>query len=102
MVPSRSSCTLPKHALAETRAGAATLTVTNSGPVIPPAELARLFQPFARLAGQRTAVRNGFDHGLGLGLPIVAAIATAHDAAVDARARPTGASRSKSGSPPAG
>ncbi|TDV43224.1 sensor histidine kinase [Actinophytocola oryzae] len=69
-----------------TRGGMATLTVTNSGPVIPPEKLDQLFQPFARLAPDRTTTRDG----LGLGLPIVAAIATAHDAHLDARPRPDG------------
>jgi signal transduction histidine kinase len=62
------------------------LTVTNSGPVIPPEQLDRLVQPFARLSTDRTATRDG----LGLGLPIVAAIAIAHDAHLDARPRPEG------------
>jgi signal transduction histidine kinase len=69
-----------------TRGGMATLTVTNTGPVIPPEQLDHLFQPFARLAPNRTASRDG----LGLGLPIVAAIATAHDAHLDVRPRPEG------------
>jgi signal transduction histidine kinase len=60
--------------------------VTNSGPLIPPAEVDRLFQPFQRL-GPRPARRDG---GHGLGLSIVRAIATAHDAATAAYARPGG------------
>jgi signal transduction histidine kinase len=66
--------------------GRAVLSVTNSGPVIPPAEVDRLFQPFQRF-GPRPARRDG---GHGLGLSIVHAIATSHDAAVAARARPGG------------
>jgi signal transduction histidine kinase len=66
--------------------GRAVLSVTNSGPVIPPAEVSRLFQPFQRL-GPRPARRDG---GHGLGLSIVRAIATAHGAAIGARARPGG------------
>jgi signal transduction histidine kinase len=62
---------------------AGVLTVTNTGPVVPPEEVARLFEPF-----QRLAVRTG--DGLGLGLSIVAAIATAHDATVAAEPRPEG------------
>ena len=69
-----------------TRDGMATLTVTNTGPVIPPERLDHLFQPFARLTPDRTA--NG--DGVGLGLPIVAAIAAAHHAHLDARPRPGG------------
>jgi signal transduction histidine kinase len=59
--------------------------VTSSGQVIPAAELDRLFQPFQRL-GPRPARRGGH----GLGLSIVRAIATAHDAAITARPRPGG------------
>ncbi|MGH2872873.1 MAG: sensor histidine kinase [Solirubrobacteraceae bacterium] len=56
--------------------GAATLRVSNSGPVVPEGELHRLLQPFQRLAADRTA----HGDGLGLGLAIVAAIAEAHAA----------------------
>jgi signal transduction histidine kinase len=64
----------------------AVLSVTNSGQVIPPAEVDRLFQPFQRL-GPRPA-RDG--HGHGLGLSIVRAIASSHGAAIGARALPGG------------
>jgi signal transduction histidine kinase len=53
-----------------------TLKVANTGPVISPAEIGRLLQPFQRLSSRRPAG----DDGLGLGLPIVAAIARAHHA----------------------
>jgi signal transduction histidine kinase len=66
--------------------GHAVLSVTNSGQVIPPAEVDRLFQPFQRL-GPRLARRDG---GHGLGLSIVRAIATAHGATIGARALPGG------------
>ena len=66
--------------------GQAVLSVTNSGPVIPSAEVDRLFQPFQRF-GPRPARRDG---GHGLGLSIVHAIATSHGATVTARARPGG------------
>jgi signal transduction histidine kinase len=66
--------------------GRAKLTVANTGPVVPPEELARLLQPFQRLSADRTSHRDG----LGLGLSIVAAIARAHDAALAVRARPEG------------
>ena len=66
--------------------GRAVLSVANSGPVIPPAEVDRLFQPFQRF-GPRPARRDG---GHGLGLSIVHAIATSHGATVAARARPGG------------
>jgi signal transduction histidine kinase len=70
----------------ETSGGHAILSVTNSGQVIPPAEVDRLFQPFQRL-GPRPARRDG---GHGLGLSIVRAIATAHAATIVARAQPGG------------
>jgi signal transduction histidine kinase len=63
----------------------AVLSVSNSGPVIPAAEVDRLFQPFQRL-GQRPARRGSH----GLGLSIVRAIAAAHAATVTARPRPGG------------
>ena len=69
-----------------TSQGCAVLAVTNSGQVIPPAEVDRLFQPFQRL-GPRPARRDG---GHGLGLSIVRAIATAHGATTAARALPGG------------
>ena len=67
-------------------AGRPTLRVTHSGPVILPAEVERLLQPFQRLAGNRRV----HGDGLGLGLPIAAAIATAHGADLDAHPLPTG------------
>jgi signal transduction histidine kinase len=63
----------------------ATLTVTNTGPKIPPAEIGRLFQPFQRLDPHRT-----HKDGHGLGLSIVAAIADAHNAAITAEPDPRG------------
>ena len=62
------------------------LSVTNTGPAIPPAEVDRLFQPFQRL-GARPVRRDG---GHGLGMSIVHAIATAHAATIEARALPDG------------
>jgi signal transduction histidine kinase len=64
----------------------ATLTVTNTGPVVPAGEVDRLLQPFQRLSGDRT--RHG--EGVGLGLSIVAAVAGAHDAVLSVRPRPEG------------
>ena len=59
--------------------GLATLWITNSGPVIPPAEIARLFGPFQRLQAGRTSGGSGsIAPGSGLGLSIVNAIASAH------------------------
>ena len=72
-------------ATSTSRAGVV-LSVTNSGPVIPAAEVDRLFQPFQRL-GPRPARRDG---GHGLGLSIVRAIAAAHAATITAQPRPGG------------
>ena len=63
----------------------ATLAVRNTGPVIPPGEVDRLFEPFQRFGRERI----GAD-GHGLGLAIVRAIADAHGADLVARARPEG------------
>jgi signal transduction histidine kinase len=64
----------------------AVLSVTNTGPRIPPAEVERLFQPFQRLDRRRANYKDGH----GLGLSIVRAIATAHGATITARAVPDG------------
>jgi signal transduction histidine kinase len=69
--------------------GAAVLSVTNTGPAVPPAELDRLFQPFQRLDRRRATSKDGH----GLGLSIVRAIAAAHDATVTARPIPGGGLR---------
>ncbi len=61
--------------------GRATLTVANSGPVVPEDQVERLFQPFRRLG----AARASRGEGHGLGLSIVSAIAAAHDAELQAR-----------------
>jgi signal transduction histidine kinase len=66
--------------------GRATLLVNNTGPVVPPAEIERLLQPFQQVGGER--VRHSDGHGLGLA--IVRAIAQAHGATLTARARPEG------------
>jgi signal transduction histidine kinase len=64
--------------------GRATVSVVNTGPVIPPDQVDRLFQPFHRLRSRRAS------NGHGLGLSIVHAIATAHGATVTAQALPRG------------
>jgi len=66
--------------------GGARIVVRNSGPVIPPEEVDRLFEPFQQLRGRR--IRHGEGHGLGL--TIVRAIVDAHGAALVTRARPAG------------
>jgi signal transduction histidine kinase len=70
----------------EMKDGRATLSVTNSGPVIPPAEVDRLFQPFQRLDRRRAHYKDGY----GLGLSIVRAIANAHQASIGAHPVPDG------------
>jgi signal transduction histidine kinase len=66
--------------------GNATLSVANSGAIIPSAEVQRLFEPFQRLGADRIGGHSGF----GLGLSIVKAIADAHDAQLSAHALPGG------------
>jgi signal transduction histidine kinase len=74
-----------------TAGGRAMLRVSNSGPVIPPAEVGRLFEPFQRLGDERIRRQGGRGGGgHGLGLAIVRAIAAAHDAELTAQARPEG------------
>jgi signal transduction histidine kinase len=70
---------------AGTRAGRPYLTVANTGPVIPPDQLGRLFRPFQRMDPARQA-----PGGLGLGLAIVSAIAAAHGADLRAVTRAEG------------
>jgi signal transduction histidine kinase len=69
------------------KAGRAFLSVINSGPMVPADEIDRLFEPFTRLGRDRTVDGEGHH---GLGLSIVRAIATAHDATVTARPRAEG------------
>ncbi|MEV0644428.1 HAMP domain-containing sensor histidine kinase [Phytomonospora sp. NPDC050363] len=64
----------------------ATLTITNSGPVIPEDQIHRLFEPFQSLAPDRHQRRDGY----GLGLAIVTAVVQAHHATVGADARREG------------
>src|SRR5262249_41692217 len=53
------------------------VAVTDSGPGIPVAERARVFQPFYRLVSSRSAP------GSGLGLSLVEAIATLHRVSIE-------------------
>jgi signal transduction histidine kinase len=57
----------------------AVVTVRNSGDAIPAAEVERLFEPFQRLASDRTDSRS-----TGLGLAIVRSIVRAHGGTVSA------------------
>jgi len=66
--------------------GRSVITVSNSGPLIPPDEVDRLFQPFQRLGSERLRAASGH----GLGLAIVSTIAGVHAAALTASARPEG------------
>ncbi|MEU3895345.1 ATP-binding protein [Streptomyces sp. NPDC045251] len=63
-----------------------TLTVTNTGPVIPPDIAPLLFEPFRRMRERTHAPAEG----TGLGLSIVASIARAHHTRATAQANPTG------------
>jgi signal transduction histidine kinase len=65
--------------------GLPALRVSNSGPVVTEPEAAQLTEPFRRLNGNRIGTR-----GAGLGLSIVAAISTAHDAELGLAPRPDG------------
>jgi signal transduction histidine kinase len=67
-----------------TDAGGAVLTVANTGPVVPPGQVQRLFEPFQRLNRVADSDRHG------LGLSIVRAIAAAHSGRLTARSRPSG------------
>ncbi|WP_207129469.1 sensor histidine kinase [Actinocatenispora comari] len=66
--------------------GEATIAVRNTGPVIAPEDLDRIFRPFQRAGGPRLRHRDGH----GLGLAIVAAIAGSHQATLTAHPRPAG------------
>jgi signal transduction histidine kinase len=62
--------------------GDGTVTVENTGPVVPPEAVPGLFEPFRRL--------DRATGGAGLGLSIVRAIAAAHGGTAEAVARPDG------------
>jgi signal transduction histidine kinase len=66
--------------------GHSVLTVINSGPVVPATDVSQLFQPFQRFRSENARQGNG----LGLGLSIVAAIASAHGATIDTSIRVEG------------
>ena len=69
--------------------GAGRLVVESGGPVLDEHSVAQLAQPFRRLGVERTGSQNGH----GLGLSIVAAVADAHDGALELHARPQGGLR---------
>ena len=64
--------------------GSSLVRVLNTGPVIPPDQVDRLFLPFTRL-DDRTR-----HDGFGLGLALVSSIATVHNGTVDATALSAG------------
>ena len=70
----------------ETRYCHALLTIANTGPRVPADKIDQLFQPFQRLPADRASHPDGH----GLGLSIVRAIATAHDARIEVHPRPRG------------
>jgi signal transduction histidine kinase len=70
----------------ETCYGHSVLTVANTGSPVPAHKVDQLFQPFQRLPADGAAHPDGH----GLGLSIVAAIASAHDAVLEACPRPGG------------
>lgn len=65
------------------------LVVESDGSLLEQARVNQLVQPFKRLGAERT----GSEEGLGLGLAIVSAIATAHRGYVQLSARPEGGLR---------
>jgi signal transduction histidine kinase len=72
-----------------TAASRATVTIANTGLLIPTGELTRLFQPFQRFSSHADPSPDG----VGLGLAIVQAIANAHDATITAQAQTRGGLR---------
>jgi signal transduction histidine kinase len=64
------------HMATDDQAGGGRLTVTNTGPVVPEDQIARLLEPFQRISPSRTGQHDGH----GLGLSIVQAITKAHQA----------------------
>jgi signal transduction histidine kinase len=78
--------------IAAGRAGhQAQFVVETGGPVLDQRDVDRLGRPFERLGADRT----GSEHGSGLGLSIVAAIAAAHGGRLDLLARPAGGLRAE-------
>jgi signal transduction histidine kinase len=66
--------------------GRAVLSVINTGPEVHDTDISRLLEPFQRAGADRT----NHTGGLGLGLSIVHAITTAHNAQLDIRPRVRG------------
>lgn len=62
------------------------LRISNTGPVIPPDDVAVIFEPFRQLESPRSKTTGG-THGVGLGLSIAEAIITAHHGSIIAEAQ---------------
>jgi signal transduction histidine kinase len=77
------------HVTTEESGTVVRLVVESGGPVLDPAEVEQLAQPFRRLGPARTRSDGSF----GLGLSIVDAIATAHQGTLRLQARPQGGLR---------
>ena len=77
--------------------GRAAISVSNTGQLISPDQMDRLFQPFQRLGSERIQDASGY----GLGLAIARAIAGAHSATLTANARPEGGLHIEVSFPPA-
>jgi signal transduction histidine kinase len=80
---------LVKIVLASDDGRQAQVVITSSGPRLDPSAVAQLTQPFKRLSQDRT----GSQDGHGLGLSIVAAVATAHGGQLDLHAPADGGLR---------
>ena len=72
--------------LTGTRSGSAVLSVVNTGPVVAPEDVARLFEPFRKAGADRTRSNDGS----GLGLSIVRAVVDAHGASIVVEPRSDG------------
>jgi signal transduction histidine kinase len=70
----------------EVRAGSAVLSVVNTGPLVLPEDVERLFEPFRRAGADRMSSKDGH----GLGLSIVQAVADAHGATITVDPQPNG------------
>ncbi len=70
------------------RDGQAVIAVGDQGPGVPPAERERIFEPFARLPGERRST-----HGSGLGLAIARQLARRHDGDLTVDDAPGGGAR---------
>jgi signal transduction histidine kinase len=69
--------------------GRAVLAIVNTGPLVPPEDVERLFEPFRKAGADRTRSNDGH----GLGLAIVRAVADVHGATVIAEPQPSGGLR---------